>query len=183
MPTGQEQRSGINIALCKTSAEVIEAVETPARSLLGRHSDLILPDIAEQITRREIANVLQEFGETVLSKRESYFRNSEPGMTIYITPEGIKTLERRRLPYLAPTVNRPLTDNLHQVHFPKGVYVMSGGGCQFFQEGFKNWGKEGGAEWPFTLEYDQVVRAESVRGEYWQNWHYNWDGTPKLAQN
>lgn len=184
MVTGQEQRPGINIALCKTSTEVIKQVDAFTRTLLDRHQDLVAGNIIDQIVGREARTALQYFGEVVLSREVSYFTNKEPGMTILVTPKGMERLTDKlhSLPYLRPTTMRPITDSLHLVHFSKGGYVMSGGRAQFYQEVSEKWFQGSGATGPFTLAYDQVVRAEGMRGEFWQNWDYNWDGTPKGAQ-
>lgn len=65
--------------------------------------------------------------------------------------------------------------------------MTSGGVIQFFENVSPVWATNGGATDPFVLAYGATLRVESMSAgvdnlsmpaQIWQNWNFNFDGTP-----
>ncbi|KKR49647.1 MAG: hypothetical protein UT84_C0022G0010 [Candidatus Curtissbacteria bacterium GW2011_GWA1_40_16] len=164
---------------------VANDTENRVKELLGRHQDLVAPSVAQQIIEREVSRAVQEYGAKRLEGRANDNYSKAPGVTIYMTNEAkvaISALFDREPGYSIPPEQwRSLPNNIWEVSFPRGIYSMGGGGCQFYQEADDDFdrGRRDRVRRPFTAGYDDIVRVEGKSGELWQNANYNWDGTPK----
>lgn len=166
------------------STEVAKDAAQEARGFLGRHSSLVAPEVVDLIAHREGASALQEYGKRRLDGHANDNFSQKPGLTAYLKPQGREKVaamcEREGYP-IADTQIEEITPHLIAIRLPRGVYGMSMGGAQFYQEADTDWEQSGRAEKPFALDYNDVVRIEGDSNELWQNVNYRWDGIPKAS--
>lgn len=164
------------------STEVAQDAEQRAREFLDRHPDLMAPEIADLIVQREAHLALQEYGKKRLEGHANDNRSKQPGLTAYLTLQGyervVEICECEGYP-IADTQIKKITTDLVALRLPRGVYSTGMGGIQFYQEANTDQSQFRGANKPFGLGYNDVVRVEGDANELWQNVNYQWDGTPR----
>lgn len=161
--------------------EVADNVEKTVREFLKKHEELgiITQKQVDKIAINERASAIGEYLTGRLEGREND-DSGGPGITIFVTEKGKEDVVKNCSDYgypILPEQIRQISQNLWVLSFKRGIYYMGFGGAQFFQEG--EGPSQKGTVKPFTLYYSDVVRVETPDGHLWQNWDYNWDGTPK----
>lgn len=163
--------------------KVVEAGKSAAQAaiqFLDRHRGVLSSEQIRIIVRREKEIAEERYLESRGASRvnENFSRN--PGMTLFVTTEGknraIVLCRDHDYPVSADQISSA-PNGIWVLKFPKGIYIMSRGGAQFYQEG--NMRNLDRSKKPFVLDYDDVLRVEGDSGELWQNRDYDWDGRPK----
>lgn len=162
--------------------ELAEQEGDLVKSLLLRHTDLLTMDQIHTIVTRESGAFVEKYLQRRMSGMENEDVSREPGMVVVLTTAGKELAMANCERYGYPIPEDQIMSGKNGtwiIEFPKGIYSMGGGGCQFYQEVTQYEHQSRQFHKPFLLGYDMVVRVESDAGDLWQNSQYDWDGNPK----
>lgn len=172
----------------ETSLSVALRAREETFDFLARHaSRLQVTNNAEEIALQESERAIARLGERVAQsdKATDDNTNTQAGIAIYLTREGVDALSR--YPDSGLAITAQIAPNAFALELPNGGYVTGFGGIQCFKNVTATWGTTGGGTDPFILAYSDTLRIESMApdvskpslpSQIWQNYHFTFEGAP-----